>query len=116
VAVDPGSNKVYVADPRNQRIQVFDATGKFLISWAVSEWGRPYGFEDVVVDPNAKRLYASSANLEVVLTFDLDGKRLGDLKPKPPGKLDGASGLVVVNRKLYVLNSAATEIIEIDLR
>lgn len=116
VAVDPGSNKVYVADPRNQRIQVFDAIGKFLASWAVSEWGKPYGFEDLVIDPNGKRLYASSANLDVVLTFDLDGKRLGNLKPKPPDKLDGASGQVVVNQKLYVLNSATSEIIAIDLR
>src|SRR6266478_405384 len=29
VAVDPTTNKVYVADPRNKRIQVFDASGKF---------------------------------------------------------------------------------------
>src|SRR5262249_45879083 len=30
VAVDPTTNKVYVADPRNRRIQVFDPNGKFL--------------------------------------------------------------------------------------
>ena len=41
VAVDPTTNKVYVADPRNNRIQVFDANGKFLTKWSVPEWGRP---------------------------------------------------------------------------
>jgi hypothetical protein len=51
-----------------------------------------------------------------VITFDLDGKRLSNVKPKPPGKLEGASGLVVVNQKLYVLNSGSSEIIAIDLR
>jgi len=116
VTVDPASNKVFVADPRNQRIQVFDSTGKFLASWPVPEWGKPFGFEDLAVDPNSKRLYASSANLDFLLTFDLDGKRLADLKPKAPAKLEGVSGLVVVNQKLYVLNSGSAEVLAIDLR
>jgi DNA-binding beta-propeller fold protein YncE len=116
VAVDPATNKVFVADPRNRRVQVFGSTGKFLASWPVPEWGKPYGFEDVVVDPAGKHLYASSSNLDFVITFDLDGKRLSNVKPKPPGKLEGASGLVVVNQKLYVLNSGSSEIIAIDLR
>ena len=116
LAVDPATNIVFVADPRNRRIQVFGSTGKFLGSWPVPEWGNPYGFEDVVIDPSGKRLYACSSNLDFVITFDLDGKRLPNLTPKPPGKLEGASGLVVVNQKLYVLNSAAAEVIAIDLK
>ena len=116
VTVDPARNRVFVADPRNQRIQVFDATGKFITSWPVPEWGKPYGFEDLTIDPIGKRLYASSANLDVVLAFDLDGKRLGNLKPKAPDKLDGAASVIVVNRKLYVLNAAAAEVVAIDLQ
>jgi tripartite motif-containing protein 71 len=116
VAVDPASNRVFVADPRNQRIQVFDGSGKFIANWPVPEWGQPFGFEDLVVDPTGKRLYASSANLDFLLTFDLDGKRLGDLRPKPPGKLEAASGLVVVGQKLYVLNSGSGDVTAIDLR
>ncbi|HST29827.1 MAG TPA: hypothetical protein VLK27_03190 [Chthoniobacterales bacterium] len=116
VTVDPESNRVLVADPRNQRIQVFDATGKFITSWPVSEWGKPYGFEDLVVDPIRKYLYASSSYLDSVLIFDLDGKRIGTLKPKPPDKLEGAAGLAVANQKLYVLNSAAAEVVAIDLK
>ena len=61
VAVDPMTNKVYVADPRNKRIQVFDSDGKFLTKWIVPEWGGPYGFEDLAIDSNNGRLYASSA-------------------------------------------------------
>ena len=41
VAVDPTTNKVYVADPRNKRIQVFDSDGKFLNEMVIPEWGRP---------------------------------------------------------------------------
>ena len=56
VAVDPAANKVYVADPRNKRIQVFDSDGKFLTKWIIPEWGGPYGFEDLAIDPNNGRL------------------------------------------------------------
>src|SRR5947207_5234743 len=35
VAVDRATNKIYVADPRNKRIQVFDSDGKFLTKWTV---------------------------------------------------------------------------------
>ncbi len=41
VAVDPTTNKVYVADPRNKRIQVFDSDGKFLNQMDSSRMGRP---------------------------------------------------------------------------
>ena len=50
VAVDPTTNKVYVADPLNKRIQVFDSNGKFLTKWVIPEWGQPAGFEDLIVD------------------------------------------------------------------
>ena len=115
VAVDPTTDKVYVADPRNSRIQVFDSNGKFLTKWSVPEWGRPYGFEDVAIDSKMGRLYASSANMDTVSIFDLNGTRIGALKPKPPEKLDGPSALVLVNRKLYVLNMAGSRVSVIDL-
>jgi len=56
VAVDPAANKVYVADPINKRIQVFDGNGKFLTKWLVPEWGGPVGFEDLAIDSQAGRL------------------------------------------------------------
>ena len=71
VAVDPATNKVYVADPINKRIQVFDENGKFLTKWSVPEWGQPVGFEDLAIDSHRGRLYASSTHLDAVLVFDL---------------------------------------------
>jgi DNA-binding beta-propeller fold protein YncE len=115
VTVDPTTNKVYVADPINKRIQVFDSNDKFLRKWAVPEWGQPVGFEDLAVDSQAGRLYASSAHMNTILVFDLQGDRIGTLTPKPPDKLDGPSALALSNRKLYVLNMAGNRVSAIDL-
>lgn len=115
VAVDPTTNKVYVADPINRRIQVFDSNGKFLTKWLVPEWGRPYGFEDLAIDSKVARLYASSANMDTILVFDLNGTRMGSVRPKPPDKLEGPSALARVNRKLYVLYMVGNRVSQIDL-
>jgi DNA-binding beta-propeller fold protein YncE len=115
VAVDPATNKVYVADPRNKRIQVFDDNGKFVTKWSVPEWGQPVGFEDLAIDSQTGRLYASSANMAAVLVFDLNGTRIGSLTPKPPDKLEGPSALALANRKLYVLNMGGNHVSSIDL-
>ena len=40
VAIDPTNNKLYVADPLNSRIQVFDSNGTFLTKWSIPEWGQ----------------------------------------------------------------------------
>jgi len=115
VAVDPTTNKVYVTDPLNRRIQVFDSSGKFLTKWPVPEWGQPLGFEDLAIDPEKGRVYASSAHMNIILVFDLQGDRIGTLTPKPPDKLDGPSALALANRKLYVLNMAGNRVSVIDL-
>jgi len=115
VAVDPNTNKIYVADPINRRIQVFDSDGRFLTKWIIPEWGRPAGFEDLAIDSKAGRLYASSANMNTVLIFDLNGARIGTVTPKPPDKLEGPSALALAKRKLYVLNMAGNRVSEIDL-
>jgi DNA-binding beta-propeller fold protein YncE len=115
VAVDPTSGKAYVADPRNKRIQVFDSNGKFLTKWVIPEWGRPAGFEDLAIDSKVGRLYASSANIDTVLIFDLNGTRIGTLTPKPSDRLEGPSALALVQRKLYVLNMHGNRVSEIDL-
>ena len=115
VAVDPTTNKVYVADPRNKRIQVFDANGKFLTKWEMPEWGRPAGFEDLAIDAKAGRLYASSANINAVFIFDLNGNRIGSLTPKPPDQLEGPSALALRDRKLYVANMFGNRVSVLDL-
>jgi DNA-binding beta-propeller fold protein YncE len=115
VALDPRTNKVYVADPRNKRIQVFDSNGRFLTKWVIPEWGQPAGFEDLAIDWQAGRLYASSVHTEAVLIFDLNGTRIGSLTPKPTDKLDGPSALTLIDRKLYVLNMGGNRVSVIDL-
>jgi len=115
VAVDAMSKKLYVADPLNSRIQVLDSNGKFLAKWAVPEWGQRLGFEDLAIDSQTGRLYASSAHMTSLLIFDLNGTRIGSLAPKPPDKLDGPSAVVLVNRKLYVLNMGGNRVSVIDL-
>jgi DNA-binding beta-propeller fold protein YncE len=115
VAVDPTTNKVYVADPRNKRIQIFDQNGTFLSKWSVPEWGDAAGFEDLAIDSRAGRLYASSAHLNAVFVFDLNGTRLGSLMPEPPDKLEGPSALALTERKLYVLNMTGNRVSVIDL-
>ena len=104
-----------MADPRNKRIQVFDSTGKFLTKLVLPEWEQPQGFEDLAIDSNSGRLYASGATMNVVLMFDFNGNRIGTLTPKPPDKLEGPSALALGNRKLYVLNISGNRVSVIDL-
>ena len=104
-----------MADPINRRIQVFDPDGKFLTKWPIAEWGHSHGFEDLVTDSKTNRLYASSAHMNAVFIFDLNGTRVGSLMPKPPDKLEGSSALALFDRKLYVLNVASNRVSVIDL-
>jgi hypothetical protein len=115
VTVDPKTNRVFVADPINKRIQVFDSNGHFLSKWLIPEWGRPYGVEDLIIDAKTGRLYASSANMDAVLIFDLNGNKLRRLTPKAPEHLDGASALALANGKLYVVNMGGNHVTAIDL-
>jgi DNA-binding beta-propeller fold protein YncE/cbb3-type cytochrome oxidase subunit 3 len=118
VAVDAKNNKVYVADPENRRIQIFDTNGQFVTSWPVPEWRPVKGawyMQHLVVDSKVGRLYATSTQTDEVLVFNLNGTRTVSLRPKPPEKLEGASALVLVNRKLYVLCTFANRVVEIQL-
>jgi DNA-binding beta-propeller fold protein YncE len=116
VAVDPTTDKVYVADPVNNRIQIFDPDGKFLTKWLVPEWGRPLGFEDLAIDLQRGRLYASSVHMNTILVFDLQGNRTGTLTPSPPDKLNGPSALALAKDKLLVLNRDSARVSVIDLQ
>ena len=115
VAVDIKTNRVYVADPRNGRIETFDPEGKFIGKWSIPGWGEAAGFEDLAIDSETGRLYASSVHMNAVLIFDLNGTRIGTLTPKRPEQLNGPSALALKDRKLYVLNMAGNRISRIDL-
>ena len=59
--------RVYVADRSNQRVQVFDASGKFLAQWKSDELGRPW---DIFIGADG-------------FAYVMDG---GDMNPKPPDR------------------------------
>jgi DNA-binding beta-propeller fold protein YncE len=118
VAVDANSNRLYVADPLNGRIVVFDTDGHFIANWPVREWRRiqnAWYMQDLAIDSKAGRLYATSTQTDEVLVFDLTGKKIASLRPRPPDKLEGASALVLANRKLYVLCTFGNRVSQIDL-
>jgi len=116
VGVDSVTNRVYVADSMNGRIQVFDPDGAFLAKWSVPEWGQSYGYEDLAIDSQRGRLYASSAHMSSILVFDLQGNRLGTVTPVPPDKLDAPSALALAKDKLFVLNTASARVSVINLQ
>lgn len=116
VAVDERNARIYVADPGNQRIQVFDLDGKFVMKWLVEEWQpSSWSVQHLAIDQQGGRLYASSFMTNEVVVFDLTGKKLPSLKPKDPDKLEGASALALLNGKLYVLNTLGNRVSVIDL-
>ncbi len=118
VAVDTKNNRVYVTDPVNRRIQIFDTNGQFVTSWFVPEWRQIQGawyMQHLAIDPRMHRLYATSTQTDEVLVFNLNGTRIASLRPKSPDKLEGASALVLVDRKLYVLCTFSNRVVEIQL-
>ena len=116
VEVDPRTNKIYVADPINRRIQVFDSDGNFLTKWSVPEWGQPHGFEDLAIDPDRGRLYASSANMSTFSFLIFRGTDIGTLTPTLPDKLNNPSALALAKDKLFVLNSGSARVSVIGLQ
>ncbi|HET6890708.1 MAG TPA: NHL repeat-containing protein, partial [Pyrinomonadaceae bacterium] len=118
IAVDDKNDRVFVADPRQRRIVVFDRKGNFVGNWFVEPWQQienAWYLHDLIVDTKNNRLYATSTQTDEVLVFDLAGIKIGALKPVPPDKLEGASSLTLSKNKLYVVNSFAARISRIDL-
>jgi DNA-binding beta-propeller fold protein YncE len=118
LAVDANNNTVYVADPRNRRIEVFDSNGQFIASWFVDQFRLIQGawyMQHLAIDPKAGRLYATSTQTDEVLVFNLSGKKIASLRPRPPDRLEGASALALTKGKLYVVDTFAAHISEIKL-
>ena len=53
--------------------------------------------------------------MDSVLMFDLNGKRVGSLTPKPPDRLERPSALALANGKIYILNMEGNRVSIIDL-
>jgi DNA-binding beta-propeller fold protein YncE len=77
--------RLYVADRHNQRIQIFDTSGKFLGKW--TDIGEPWG---LAYSRKENCLYMCDGVNNRIVKLSLDGKVLGVLGSygKVPGKLD----------------------------
>ncbi|MFL6520263.1 MAG: 6-bladed beta-propeller [Chthoniobacterales bacterium] len=116
VAVDAKRDRVYVADPHHQRIQIFDTKGKFISKWTVKEWqAAGWSFQDLCFDVQRDRVYAISPTTDEILAFDLAGNKLPSVKPAPGARLEGSSALTLSNGKLYVLCAFSDRVVTIDL-
>ena len=117
VVVDEKNERVYVADPRNKRISVFDPRGTFIANWLVNEWGAPaaWYFQDLAIDFIKGRLYASSPSTNDVLVFDLSGNKVKSMKAALPDKVEGASAIALQKNNLYVVNTFAARVSQVDL-
>jgi DNA-binding beta-propeller fold protein YncE len=91
VAVD-SQGRVYVADRTNERVQVFDASGKFLAKWthAGAPWGLAYSDKE-------KAIYMADGKNNRVVKLNLEGQILGTLGSfgKAPGHFDFAHHIAV---------------------
>jgi DNA-binding beta-propeller fold protein YncE len=91
VALD-SQGRVYVADRNNQRVQIFDQSGKFLGKW--TDVGAPWGL-DYVARENA--IYMCDGVNNRIVKLNLDGQIVGVLSSygKVPGKLDFPHSIAV---------------------
>ncbi len=102
VAVD-SSDRIYVADRENDRIQVLSAEGRFLGAW--TDVDRPITLR--IVGDTLFVLSNLDADRGIVRRFDLDGRLQGSFPTKPPGSVEDFEwphGLAVADggRDVYV--------------
>jgi DNA-binding beta-propeller fold protein YncE len=83
IAIDK-KGRVYVADRTNNRVQIFDADGKFLDEW--THLGKPYGLyiDDktrvYVVDGVSNNVYVVNCKGKVLVKFGKTGTGVGEFK------------------------------------
>ena len=91
VAVDTRQH-IYVADRTNERIQIFDANGKFLEKW--TGIGSPWGIYYVAKE---SAIYMCDGKYDRILKLNMEGQVLGVLSSwgKAPGKVDFVHSIAV---------------------
>jgi DNA-binding beta-propeller fold protein YncE len=91
IAIDK-AGKLYIADRENDRIQIFDQSGKFLGKWP--NLGAAWG---LVYIPGDNAFFLSDGANDQIIKLDANGKILGKLGShgKGPGKLHYPHSLAV---------------------
>jgi DNA-binding beta-propeller fold protein YncE len=94
--------RVYVADRTNERIQVFDDSGRFLTKW--TGIGAPWG---IYYAPREEAIYMCDGKYDRIVKLNLEGQVLGVLSAygKAPGEIDYAHSISVdpVDGALYTV-------------
>jgi uncharacterized protein (TIGR03663 family) len=113
IAADARGN-IYVADTKNSRIQVFDASGQLLRQFGTKgkeagQFNEPCG---VAVDAQGDVWVADTWNARVV-HLTSDGRVLGVLGP-PEDTLFGPRAVVVVGNVVYVADTGNKRILRYD--
>ncbi len=94
VAVDPETNRVFVNDRGNRRIQVFDENGAYLYEWSIG--AQPANIHMFIITAD-RHLWAADRRTNKILKYDLDGNFLyswgtyGEF----PGGIAGVHGMSV---------------------
>jgi sugar lactone lactonase YvrE len=107
--VAAAKGKVYVADTRNRRIQVFDAKGRFIASF-----GREAGLEepfDLVVDEQGN-IYVLDPLKDCVVKLSPEGRLLGKLGTK--FGLYRPRGIDIHNGSLYIADTGGNRVMVIS--
>lgn len=73
IALDPGTNNIYVNDRNNHRIQVFTEHGEYLDEWYVGD--DPSRIHLVIIDSN-RNVWAYDRGTHKVIKYDLQGNFL----------------------------------------
>jgi peptidylamidoglycolate lyase len=100
VTID-SAGKIYVADRTNQRVQIFDASGKFLGKW--TGIGAPWG---LIYSTKENSIYMCDGLNNRVIKLGLDGQVQGVLGSygRIPGKLDFVHNIAVDSEgSIYVV-------------
>ncbi len=115
-----GEREVFVMDTGNERIQVFDTSGKFIRQWPVDDW-KTYSFRypDAAFDEATKRLYVTSSGRGEVLAFAPDGKVVERLTSQTH-TLSNPSSIVIAGRdkatrQLLVLSTGSGVVIPMPI-
>jgi sugar lactone lactonase YvrE len=118
--ITTGEDLVFVAEPGNQRIQVFDQVGKFVRQWRVDAWDQGLEqYPDLVYDKQSKLLYVTNASTKDVIAFDTEGHPAGRLKLDAEESLNNPSNVCITeasgSRLLAVLDSGDSKVYLFDL-
>lgn len=116
-------DNVVVADAANNRIQVFDLSGKFVRAWPIAgaDYARDaWHYPDVVYDESAKKLYITNGWTSEVAAYDLEGQIVtSTFKPEANDKLDNPSSIVISEadkkRRVLVLNTNGCKVTALEL-